>query len=55
MRYVKHIAHVIYATIALHLSMFASDRWKDAYTDVGLDHLMQGVEHVVFTSYDGSK
>ena len=54
MRHIRHAAHVVYATLAIHLSVLASDRWKDAYADVGLDHAMQGIEHVIFDN-NGSK
>jgi hypothetical protein len=37
MRYVKHLAHVVYAVTALHASILISDRMKDAYADVALD------------------
>ena len=42
--YVRHIAHVIYASLAIHASVLVSDRFKDAYADVGFDHGMAFVE-----------
>lgn len=47
MKTVKHIAHVIYATAAIHASVLASERMKDAYADVGLDHGVQLIERVL--------
>jgi hypothetical protein len=41
---VRHVAHVIYATIAIHASVLVSDRMKDAFADVGLDHVAHFVE-----------
>jgi hypothetical protein len=41
---IRHVAHVIYATIAIHASVLVSDRFKDAYADVGFDHGMAFVE-----------
>lgn len=45
MRHFRHAAHVFYAFVALHLSILATDNFKAAYIDVGLDHGLQFVEH----------
>lgn len=37
MRRIRHLAHVVYAALVLHLSVLVTDRMKDAYADVLLD------------------
>lgn len=44
MRHVRHIAHIVYAAIALHASVFVTDRMKDAYADVAVDHVIHIAE-----------
>jgi hypothetical protein len=42
--HIRHFAHVVYATVAIHASVLVSDRFKDAYADVGFDHGLQLIE-----------
>lgn len=51
MQHVKHFAHVLYAALALHASVLATDRMKDAFADVGLDH----AAHYAEAFFTGSK
>jgi hypothetical protein len=53
--HIRHIAHVIYASLAIHASVLVSDRFKDAYADVGFDHGMAFVEAHFFHSSNGEK
>jgi hypothetical protein len=41
---IRHAAHIVYATVAIHASVLVSDRMKDAFADVGLDHIAHFAE-----------